>query len=224
MDLKDAPPTNSEKDKMKETIKNKSEELLGKYFEGRIYNKEKFNKYKIYFLEESTGFLNNNYKNFGFVLAFIGFNAGNLRINHEPIFRNETDDCLFSSICAQSTFCEIRIYFIKLYSSLINNLENIESNIILKMDEILTNKLEGKEYSYEFAKNSVTTITSELSQFLLQRKIDKIPCSYSICYIMEKPYDFIFDYKVLNLKYIPLMASYSNDSLGAKLMSFILNN
>ena len=224
MDLQDAPSTNSEKDKMKEAIKNKSEELLGKYFEGRIYNKEKFNKYKNYFLDEITDFLNNNYKDFGFVLTFIGFKAGNLRVNHSTILRRQTDDCFFSSIFAQSTFCEIRIYFIKLYSSLINHLENIEPNIILKMDEILTNKLEGKKYSYEIANNNVTIITSELNDYLLQRKIDQKPCSYSICYIMEKPYDIIFDYKVLNLKYVPLMASYSNDSLSAKLMSFILNN
>jgi hypothetical protein len=41
---------------------------------------------------------------------------------------------------------------------------------------------------------------------------------------MEKPFDFIYDYKVLNLQYLPLMASYSNDTLNANLILFILNN
>ena len=105
-----------------------------------------------------------------------------------------------------------------------NHLENIEPNIILKMDEILANKLEGKKYSYELANNNVSIISNELNEYLLKRKIDSIPCSYNICYIMDKPFDIIYDYKVLNLQYLPLMASYSNDTLNAKLILFILNN
>ena len=224
MDMKETSVSNSDKDKMKETIKNKSENLLRKYFEGRVYNKEKFNKYKIYFLDEMTDFLNNNYKDFGFILSFIGFKAGNLRINDRTILRNETDDSILFTNYEQSTFCEIRIYFTKLYNSSMNHLENIEPNIILKMDEILANKLEGKKYSYELANNNTNIISNELNEYLLKRKIDSIPCSYNICYIMEKPFDFIYDYKVLNLQYLPLMASYSNDTLNAKLILFILNN
>ena len=42
---------------------------------------------KTYFLNELTDFLNNNYKDYGFVLSFVGFKAGNMRINHRDILR-----------------------------------------------------------------------------------------------------------------------------------------
>ena len=60
MDMNDAPTQNPAKIKMKQQIENKSKELLSKYFEGRKYDKEKFSKYKTYFLNELTDFLNNN--------------------------------------------------------------------------------------------------------------------------------------------------------------------
>ena len=197
---------------------------MAKYFEGRQYDKEKFSKYKTYFLNELTDFLNNNYKDYGFVLSFIGFKAGNMRINHRDILRTETDDSIFPFINEESMFCEIRIYFTKLYTSSINHLQNIESNIILKMDEILSNKLEGKEYSYDIADKNANIIALELSDYLLKRKCEQIPCSFHVCYIIEKPYDIIYDYKVLKLNYAPLTASYSNDTLSAKLILFMLNN
>ena len=222
MDMSGAPIAYTTKDKMKEDIEKKCNELLLKYFEGRVFDKEKYNNYKNYLFDELIGFLN-NYKNFGFVISFIAL-KGNLRINSYTILRKETDDSIYKSISDGQIFCEIRIFFFKLYISNINHLENIESNIILKMDDILTSKLEGKNYSYDFAYNEVTNIVNELNDFLLKRKCDVKPSSYNLCYLMKKPYDMVYEYKVLNANYLPLIASYSNNSLSAKLILFILNN
>lgn len=92
------------------------------------------------------------------------------------------------------------------------------------MDDIITNKLEGKKYSYEIANNNLYNIKNELNEYLMGRKIEQRPCSFHICFIIKKPANYIFDYKILNMKYVPLMASYSNDSLTSKLILFILNN
>ena len=92
------------------------------------------------------------------------------------------------------------------------------------MNDMLANKLEGRKYIYEIAKENVIIITKELNDYLLGRKIEEKPCSYNLCFIMEKPSEYIFDYKIINLKYLPMIASYSNDSLNSKLVLFILNN
>ena len=147
-----------------------------------------------------------------------------MRTNCHDMLRKETNDEILIFYLYGKIYCEIRICFVKLYNSEINHLNNIEENIIIKMDELLTNTFEGKKYYYEIAVENSEKIVSELNDYLLERKVERRPCSFHICFIIEKPSKFIFDYKVLNVGYLPLMGSHSNDSLSAKLILFILNN
>ena len=97
----------------------------------------------------------------------------------------------------------MRIFFYKIYNSKINLIKEIEDNsIYMKMNDILTNKLEGKKYSYEFALNSCKDIVNKLNDYLLTKK-EKKPCSLNQCSILQKPIDFVFNYKVINfIKFI----------------------
>ena len=110
----------------------------------------------------------------------------------------------------------MRIFFYKKYNSNINLNKSIEDNILIYINNILTNKLEGNKFSNKFALNSTTEIVKELNDYLNKKEGTK-PCSCNQCSILKKPIDFVFNYKVINLDYIPLMVSYSNDSLYSQL-------
>ena len=116
----------------------------------------------------------------------------------------------------------LRINFFKIHNNSINYIENIEENIFLKINDILTKNLENQKYSYEIASTYSEKIVNDLNTFLLERKSK--PCCFFQCNIIQKPINIILDYKIINFKYMPLMASYSNDSLYGQLILFILNN
>ena len=114
--------------------------------------------------------------------------------------------------------------FYKISNSQINLNRSVEEGILLKMNKLLTNKLEGKKYSNEISKNCSLEIINELNNYLVEKKISPRPASCNICSILKKPCNFIFNYKVIKLNHIPLMVSYSNDSLYSQLILIILNN
>lgn len=224
--LGEAPPKLeiSEKEQMKINIKKESQKILEKYFESRDYNKEKIKLWKDYAIEEVSKYLVEKYNNYGFVISFIITKFGTIRDDEKSIYRIKTDDNIYILIQTNKMFCLMRIFFYRIYDSKINLIKEIEdNNIYLKMNEILTNKLEGKKYSYEFALNSCIEITNELNDYLLKKKKTRY-CSLNQCSILQKPIDFVFNYKVINLHYIPLMIIYSNDSLYSQLLLIILNN
>ena len=221
--LNDA-PISTQKDIMKNEIKKECKKILEKYFEDREYNEDKVKIWKEYSLEEISNFLKSNFPDFGFVILIFIIKLGHSRSSDFQISRSDTDDFLVESIQTKSMYSEIRVNFNKIYKSTIDHIENVEGKIVLKMNELLTKYLENKIYSYEMAKNSVDEIVKELNAFLLERNLNPKPCSYQACYILSKPINMQFDYKVMNLKYMPIIATYSNDSLYAQLILFILNN
>ena len=223
--LKEAPIQQikeSPKEQMNNKIKKECQKILDKYFESRDYNKDKVELWKDYTLEEVSKYLEETYKDFGFVITIIIIKLGNMREYTRSMCRISTDDDIFVSVQTKTLYCLMRIYFYKIYNSNINLNKTIEEDTSLKMYNILTNKLEGQKYSFEFANNSADEIVKELKNYLLKK--DNKPCSCNICSILQKPIDFIFSYKVIKFNYIPLIVSYSNDSLYSQLILLTLNN
>jgi len=218
------PAPTSKKDIMENDIKKECQIILEKYFEKREYDKEKVEKWKNYSLKDIYDYLEKKYNDFGFIIAIIVKKKGNSRTDSRIICRNNTDDFICVNVVSETMFCEIRVYFYKLHNSKISLLDFIEENIILEMNSILTKNLEKKNYTYESAKESVKNIVNELNDYLLKKSVKRRPYSSNICYILEKPMEFIFNYKIIRLKYIPLITSYSNDSLYSLLILILLEN
>ena len=215
-------PVLTEKDKMKEEIKNQCKKLLDKYFEGREYDREKVKSWKGYVLEELLDFFKKYYEGYGFCASTFIIKKGDLRITSTSILRSGTDSEVNYSIQNNSMFVELRIHFYKLYKPNLNYLDYFNEDLVVKMNDMLMNKLKGKTYTYEFAKDKVQEIVQELQDFLLIPK--QKPTSFHICYILSQPIEYQFAYKVLNIKYAPLIASYSNDNLYGQLVLFIFDN
>ncbi len=210
------------KDKMKSEICQACKILLDKYFEGREYNKDKINLWKNYTMDELSNFLKQNYENYGFCIFINIIKKGDIRINSNDLSRPDTDLGFFQSLETKYLFVEIRINFYKLYESNINLFNYLNEELVIKMNDILTNKLEGKSYSYEFAKTIVSDAVKELQSFLLFSKI--VCCTFQICSIIKKPFEHQFSYNIINLDYIPLIVNFSNQYLYAQLILFLLGN
>ena len=215
-------PIISEKEIMIINIKKECKRILEKYFEGREYDEDKVNLWKEYSLEEISNYLNSNYKDFGFIILLIIINTTACGSRCIPVERKNTDDYIFECLDIKGMRIQIFIQFFKIYESKVKHIENINETILLKMNDILINKLENKKYSYEIATKDIEEIVVDINKFLLKRK--PLPCSYTICYLNKKPMKFKFTYKIINLKYIPIMTTYSNDSFFAQLILFIVNN
>ena len=214
----------SEKDKMTKDIKEECQTILEKYFEKREYDKEKVEKWKNYALNEVYDYLEKKYIDFGFIISIIIIKLGNIRTAQRIICRNDTDDYLFVNVLTNTMYSEIRISFYKIYDSNISLFDIINEGTILEMNNILKKHLEGKKYSYDIIKDNASNIVQKLNDYLLEKKFETRPCSTEICYILQEPIEFKFNYKIIRLKYIPLMVSYSNDSLYSLLILFVLDN
>ena len=214
----------SEKDKMTKDIKKECQAILEKYFEKREYDKEKVENWKNYALKEVYDYLEKKYTDFGFIISIIIIKLGHIRTNQRIMCRNNTDDYLFANVLTNTMYIEIRISFYKIYNKNISFLDIIDEDTFLEMNNILKKHLEGKKYSYDIAEDNATNIAQKLNDYLLEKKYKERPCSSHICYILQEPTEFKFNYKIIRLNYIPLMVSYSNDSLYSLLILFVLNN
>ena len=223
MNLNAAPQNISyQAERMTNEIENISNKILEKYFENRDYNKDKIEVWKDYALEEISNYLNYNYYNYGFVISFNAIKLGNITETN-LINRYNTDNYVTVSIQTNTMFCILTIIFYKIEYSKFDLLNKIKENMIMKMNEILTNNLKGKSYSCYDLKQDSKSIVQESDEFF-KNKIYPNPCSCLICSIIEQPIEYLFDYKVINFEYVPLITSYSNDSLYGRLIVILLNN
>ena len=216
---------NSNREIMKNEIKEKCKSILEKYFEDREYNKDKVNIWKNYALEEISNFVSTKYKDFGFVIC-IFLTSGLASSNNLNICDSETDNSFVISIKktnSKTIYSEFRICFYKINNLSVNFIKNIEEDILLEMDNLLYNKLDGKKYSSKEAKIFSIEIAQDLNDYLFKRK-KPLPSSFNAIYIFPKPIKISFGYKIINLDYIPFFSSYSNDFLCSKFVLFILNN
>ena len=187
--LKEAPThqlNKSQKEQMKNKIKNECQKIINKYFESREYNKNKVELWKDYTLEEVSKYLEETYKDFGFVISIIIIKLGTMREDSRAICRISTDDDLSISVETKTLYCLMRIYFYKIYNKKINLNKTIEEDTSLKMYNILTNKLEGQKYSLEIANQFSEEVVKELNNYLLKKDIDPMSCSCNICSILKK--------------------------------------
>ena len=215
-------PTLTVKDKMMQETRAKIKKVLNKYFQDRDYENENVKLWKDYAMEELTDFLKLNYKEYGFIIYIIIIKKGDIRNSGNSILRGDTDFDLVEFLDAKTMYTEIRINLNKIYNNQTNYLNSCNEKLVMEMNNMLNLKLEGKQYSYDFAKGKVEEIVNELEEYLLTP--NPRPCSYHICSILSKPCIYQFDYKIVNLKYIPLISCYSNDSLYCLLILFILDN
>ena len=224
MNLNAAPQNISyQAEKMTKEIENISNKILEKYFENRDYNKDKIEIWKNYTLDEISEYLNYNYYNYGFVITFNAIKLGNI-FETKLINRYNTDNYVNSTIKTKTMFCILTIIFYKIEYSEFDLLNKIKENMILKMNEILKNNLKGKTYySCNDAEKYSKLIVQESDNFF-RNQIYPLPCSCHICSVIEEPIEYLFDYKVINFKYLPLITSYSNDSLYGRLIVILLNN
>ena len=89
------------------------------------------------------------------------------------------------------------------------------------MNEFLANNLDRERFS-DYTKQVSKYIVEDFNYYL-RRNLNQERCSCQICTILEKPVNYLFDYKILRLKYNSIITSYSNDSLYGRIILILLN-
>ena len=120
-------------------------------------------------------------------------------------------------------FCILTIIFYKIEDSEFDLINQVKENMIVKMNDILSYNLKKITYSCNDVRYYSKLIREESNNFFWNQIYPR-PCSCYICTVIEQPKEYLFDHKVIKLKYVPLITSYSNDSLYGRLIVILINN
>jgi len=205
-----------------QNIKEICKKYLEKHLEGRKYDKEKNEKWGEMIIDDIKNELLKDYPGFGFGIFFYISEKTNYVSDAHAIYYGKTDVILVQTYFVDYFYSEIRVFANKKYSNLKNFLDNINNDIILKINQKFADSLEGRSYSNNCS-NYAKNIKNDVNEILLNRSIR--PCSYHVCFINKLPIkDFYFTFKFVNLQFMPLFFTYTNDSLSSRLYVFIVDN
>jgi len=211
------------KDSMINSIEQICKDILEKHLDGRKLDMDKIEKWSETIINEIEDILKKKYPEFGYGIFFYISDKTSYVHSSISISYLDTDIDLIQEFNTNDFYSHIRIFANKKYSPINNFSQNISAKDIMKINKILMNSLEGRTFIYDKCLKYIENIVLDINKILLPRKIR--PCSYHVGFINELPIKNIyFTYKFINLEYMPLFFSYSNDSLSLSLNLFIVNN
>ncbi len=215
-------PKLTQKESANQNIKEICKKYLEKHLEGRKFNKEKNEKWGEMIIDDIKNELLKNYPDFGFGIFFYISEQTAYVSDANAIYYQNTDNILVQTYNGDSFYSEVRVFTNKKYSNFKDFLNNISNEMILKINQKFSDNLEGREYSKNCS-NYAKNIKDDINNILLDRS--NRPCSYHVCFINKLPIkDLYFTYKFVNLQYMPLFFTFSNDSLSSRLYVFIVDN
>ena len=199
-------------------------QILEKHLDGRKYVEDKVKKWGELIISDIEKELKSKYKEFTFGIAFYILDKKNAyNSNDNSILYNETDINFVETFYTVDIYSEIRIYANKKHSKRKDFLNNISPDEIVKINQIISESLDDRKYIYEKCSKYIENLVNDINKFLLSRK--NRPCSWHICYINPLPLkSHYFTYKFVDLEYMPLFFTYSNNSLLCRVNLFIVNN
>ena len=223
----DPPNPASIKELMTNSIKEECKKILEKYLDERKYNKDKVEKWKNMIFQELEEFLKNKYPEYGFVISILISEPINFRSHGYNISYTDSDNSFIQSFYGD-IYSEIRILFIKLYSSkgLTNDKYNdIFSDNIIMANKLISDILKNKQFNDYTTAYDIKNICQGFNNYLFEKIKINTPCFMNIGYIFKQPLkDLKYYYKIININYIPFMVSYTNESLFCLFVSFALDN
>ena len=221
----EAPAANikSDLDIRRDEIKSICKEILEKHLDGRKFIKDKVKKWGELIINDTEEALKKKYPEYAYGIFFYMSEITAYNSNAQTIYYSETDIKLNQSFHTNDFYSEIRIFANKKYSKGTDFLNNISSDEIININKKIQDNLEGRTYIYEKCANYIKNIVDDINNILLQRK--NRTCSYHAGFINAFPIKGLyFTYKFVDLEYMPLFFSYSNDSLSCNVYLFIVNN
>ena len=221
----EAPAANakSEVDIRTDEIKSICKEILEKHLDGRKFIKDKVQKWGELILNDIEDALKKKYPQYAYGIFFYMSEISAFNSNANAIDYPKTDIILFQEYNTNDYYSEIRIFANKKYSKKKDFLNNISSDEIISINKKIQDNLEGRNYNFEKCSKYIKNIVDDINNVLLPRK--NRPCSYHVGFINALPIKGLyFTYKFVNLEYMPLFFSYSNDSLSCNVYLFIVDN
>ncbi len=174
-------------------------------------------------ITDIENYLNKKFPEYGFGIIFYISERTAYVSSNNSIRYTKTDYSFVQTYNTKDFYSEIRIFSNKKYSTKIDFLENISADNIMKINKKLSEHLESKTFIHDKCVKYIENIVNDINYILMTRS--NRPCSYHVGFINSLPIKGLyFTYKFINLEYMPLFFSYSNDSLSSNLYLFIVNN
>lgn len=203
-------------------IKSICKEILEKHLDGRKFTKDKVKKWGELILNDAEDALKKKYPQYAYGIFFYMSEKTSYNSNANAIDFIQTDIMLVQIYNSDDFFSELRIFANKKYSKRNDFLNNISSDEIININKAIQDNLEGRNYIIEKCSKYIQNIVDDINKVLLPRK--NRPCSYHVGFINALPTKGqYFTYKFVNVEYMPLFFTYSNDSLSCNVYLFIVD-
>ena len=207
----------STKDIILEDLKKVYKDILIKYLDEREYKENKIRTWIDNILSDARDYFIKKYPNYDlFLHVLVKTRNIYFRSNSHVIFFNKTDDYDNTSFITDHLYSIIYFFFFK-KNNLTFTLEDYESEIIQKGNDIMIKHLEDRKYNYDKIKEYNININKEHINFILEKiENNQTFRCYCLNEIFEVPIKGKYTYKSLcygkNI-YSKICQSYANDSL-----------
>ena len=214
-------PVNAEdkstKDIIREDLKKAYKDILSKYLDEREYKENKIKSWIDNILSEAKDYFIKKYPNYDiFLHVFVATRNTYFRSNYNVIYSEKTDDDSSTSFLTDQLYSCIYFFFFQ-KKDLTFTLEDCESEIMQKGNDIMIKHLEERKYNYDKIQEYNKNINNEHIDFILE-KIENNQAFKCYCLneIFQVPIKGKYVYKSLcygkNI-YSKISQSYANDSL-----------
>ncbi len=210
-------PAEASSEEMKtEILQNLQKEfkkIVENHLDGRVYNEDKIKKWVNNILSECKEYFSIKYPSYDLFLFCIVNEKGvyyRQNVLYASIITSDGGD--FVDLETEFLYVTLRFFYFKHYE-LDYSLDDIESDIIKKGNELLFKYLDGKKYDYDKVDEYNRNINKEHIIYILEKEKD-LRC-YLLTRIFKNPIKkYFFKYLVHGKNiYSKIFQNYTNDSL-----------
>ena len=213
-----------DKDLIEKDMKDIAIKIMAKHLEGRTLIKEKIKIWSDYIIEDVYNALSKKYPQFGYVIFIFISSKTAYNSNARCVYFPKSDLHFFATLENNNFYSTLRLCA-SLKKGKSKNFEDIrnDSEIVMKINNIIANSLENKKYEFELFDDVIDNIIHDIIKILLEKK--DAPCSYALGYINKLPHKIInFYYNWFDFEFIPIIFVYSNASFICRIFLFFFNN
>ena len=207
----------STKDIILDDLKKVYKDILSKYLDEREYKENKIRAWIDNILSEAKDYFIKKYPNYDiFLHVFVSTRNVYFRSNSDVIYCKSTDNNTSISFITDHLYSAIYFFFFQ-KKDLPFTLEDYESEIMQRGNDIMIKHLEDRKYNYDKIKQYNSDINNEHINLILEKiENNQIIRCFCLNEIFQVPIKGKYAYKSLcygkNI-YSKICQSYSNDSL-----------
>jgi len=197
-------------------LKEQYSKILTKYLVDRVYNENSVKTWTNDILLEAKEYFIQKYSDYNLYLYCLISEAKTpFSQDYSCIFNGSNDIMSWVDFKNDSITCVLSIMIFKI-NNLDDSINDFESNIIKKGNEIIIKYMENRKFSPTHNITLINNITKEHNDFIIEKVGNKMVRTFSICRIFQNPLDGKYDFNYTCYGkdiYRVIFLNYQNDFL-----------